>query len=166
MNISAVVTTFVSAVASSEDEAALTTVQLLWINIIMDTFAALALATDAATPALLNRKPNPQSAPLFTADMYKQIVGQAAYQISIIFIWHFLGMRIFAYKPDPNDESVHLHHEAVLNTMIFNAFVFAQIFNSINARRIDRKKNVFKGILKNRYFLAITGIGKFIVCYD
>lgn len=160
VNISAVVTTFISAATSSDDEAALTTVQLLWINIIMDTFAALALATDAATPALLKRKPNPSSAPLFTVDMYKQIVGQAAYQISIIFIFHFLGNRIFGYRPDPFDESVQLHNKAVLKTMIFNSFVFAQIFNSINARRIDRKKNVFKGMLKNKYFLVITGIGE------
>jgi Ca2+-transporting ATPase len=160
VNISAVITTFISAATSNNDEAALTTVQLLWINIIMDTFAALALATDAATPSLLNRKPNPQSSPLFTVDMYKQIVFQASYQVSMIFILHFLGNKIFGYRPDPFDESVGLHHEAVLTTLIFNSFVFAQICNSVNARRIDRKKNVFKGILKNKYFLIITGIGE------
>jgi len=55
-NITAVIITFVSAVASEEEESVLTAVQLLWVNIIMDTFAALALATDPATKSLLDRK--------------------------------------------------------------------------------------------------------------
>ena len=159
VNITAVIVTFVSAVASAQEESVLTAVQLLWINIIMDTFAALALATDPATPALLDRKPDRQTAPLFSVDMFKQIFGQSAYQTTIILIFHFLGNRIFGYRSDPNDESVELHNAAVLNTLVFNAFVFAQIFNSINSRRIDRKKNVFEGILKNYYFLLITAIG-------
>lgn len=55
-NITAVVITFVTAVASDSESSVLSAVQLLWINIIMDTFAALALATDPASPALLDRK--------------------------------------------------------------------------------------------------------------
>src|SRR5260221_2764361 len=51
-NITAVVVTFVTAVAAASEESALSAVQLLWINLIMDTFAALALATDQATEAL------------------------------------------------------------------------------------------------------------------
>ena len=74
-NITAVVITFVSAVASTEEESVLTAVQLLWINIIMDTFAALALATDPASEALLDRKPDTRGARLFTADMIKMIIG-------------------------------------------------------------------------------------------
>jgi Ca2+-transporting ATPase len=58
-NITAVLIAFISAVASAEEESVLTAVQLLWISIIMDTFAALALATD---PALLNRMPNRKTA--------------------------------------------------------------------------------------------------------
>ena len=57
-NVTAVVITFVSAVASDEETSVLSAVQLLWINIIMDTFAALALATDPATEKLLERKPD------------------------------------------------------------------------------------------------------------
>ncbi len=55
VNITAVVITFVTAVASNSETSALTAVQLLWINLIMDT---LALATDPAHPALLNCKPD------------------------------------------------------------------------------------------------------------
>ncbi|KAL5485658.1 PMC1_3 [Sanghuangporus weigelae] len=156
VNITAVIITFVTAVASEEEQSALTAVQLLWINIIMDTFAALALATDPATPALLDRKPDRKTAPLFTVDMYKQIFGQALYQTIIVLIFHFLGNTMFNFQSDPNNESVQIDNDAKLSTLVFNAFVFAQIFNSINSRSIDQKKNVFEGILKNYYFMAIT----------
>ncbi|KAF9240186.1 cation transporting ATPase [Melanogaster broomeanus] len=43
-----------------------------------------------------------------------------------------------------------------MQTLVFNAFVFAQIFNSVNSRRFDRKENVFEGLLRNYYFIVIT----------
>ncbi len=159
VNVTAVIVTFVTAVASSEEESALSAVQLLWVNIIMDTFAALALATDPASPALLDRKPDRKTAPLFSVDMYKQIIGQATYQIIFTLIFHFAGNAIFNYQPDPTNDSVQMHNTSVLNTLVFNAFVFANIFNSVNCRRIDNKLNVFEGILKNYYFMGITIIG-------
>ncbi|KAG2107693.1 HAD-like domain-containing protein [Suillus discolor] len=73
-NITAVVITSVTAIASSSERLALSAVQLLWINIIMDTFTALALATDPASLALLNWTPDKQTAPLFTVNMYTQIL--------------------------------------------------------------------------------------------
>jgi Ca2+-transporting ATPase len=57
-NITTVVITFVTALAAQSEQSALGAVQLLWINLIMDTFAALALATDPASEVLLDRKPN------------------------------------------------------------------------------------------------------------
>jgi Ca2+-transporting ATPase len=63
-NITAVIITFVTALASSSEESALSAVQLLWINLIMDTFAALALATDQASESLLDRKPDKKTDPL------------------------------------------------------------------------------------------------------
>ncbi|KAJ7592813.1 Ca-transporting ATPase [Mycena floridula] len=146
--ISAVVITFVSTVASDKAESVLSAVQLLWINIIMDTFAALALVTDPASEALLNRKPDKKTAPLFTVDMYKQILFQSAYQIIMTLIFHFLGHRILRLDIPSTDRTV--------QTLVFNAFVFAQIFNSINCRRLDRKFNVFEGISRNWYFILIT----------
>ena len=94
----------------------MTAVQLLWINIVMDTFAALALATDPATPVLPDRRPDHQTAPLFSVDMHKQIFVHHAYQTPMIPIFHFLSNRTFGYQSDPNDESVGLHNKAVLTT--------------------------------------------------
>lgn len=148
-NVTAVVITFVTAVASNSETSALSAVQLLWINIIMDTFAALALATDPASPALLDRKPDKQTAPLFTVDMYKQILIQSVYQITVILLFHFLGITILGYADTSGNATI-------VQTLVFNAFVFAQIFNSVNSRRLDRKLNIFEGMLNNWYFMAIT----------
>ncbi|KAF8837766.1 Ca-transporting ATPase [Paxillus ammoniavirescens] len=148
-NVTAVVVTFVTAVASSSETSVLSAVQLLWINIIMDTFAALALATDPASPALLDRKPDKLSAPLFSVDMYKQIVLQSTYQIVVTLIFHFLGLQILGLEDTSTNTTI-------VQTVVFNTFVFAQIFNSINSRRLDRKLNIFEGLLRNYYFIVIT----------
>ncbi|KAJ7274496.1 Ca-transporting ATPase [Mycena haematopus] len=154
-NVTAVVITFVSAVASDQEASVLSAVQLLWINIIMDTFAALALATDPASESLLNRKPDKKTAPLFSTDMYKQILFQSTYQIIITLIFHFLGLDILGYGHS-QDAATAKKNNLIVQTLVFNAFVFAQIFNSVNCRRLDRKLNIFEGILKNWYFIIIT----------
>ncbi|KZV59592.1 calcium-translocating P-type ATPase [Peniophora sp. CONT] len=147
-NVTAVVITIVSGLASSDEVSVLTAVQLLWINIIMDTFAALALATDPATTASLDRKPDRKWAPLFSCDMLKQILGQSAYQCIIILIFHFLGAKILGFGGDETDKRV--------TTLVFNAFVFAQIFNSFNCRSLDRRFNIFEGMTRNWWFIGIT----------
>ena len=156
--ITVVIITFATALASSEEEGALSAVQLLWINLIMDTFAALALATDPASPVLLDRKPDQRTQPLFTVDMLKQIFGQSMYQIVVILISHFLGTQILGFD-HVDDSTVQKRSDAVTRTLVFNAFVFSQICNSLNSRRLDRKLNVFEDMLKNWYFIAITSIG-------
>ncbi|KAI0671871.1 calcium-translocating P-type ATPase [Trametes maxima] len=154
-NVTAVLITFVSAVASVEEESVLSAVQLLWINIIMDTFAALALATDPATPQLLDRKPDKKTSPLFSVDMYKQIIGQSTYQTIITLIFHFLGSKILGHHHS-DDSATQKHNDAIVQTLVFNIFVFAQIFNSVNSRRLDNRLNIFAGITKNYYFMCIT----------
>ena len=126
--------------------------RLLWISLIMDTFAALALATGPTLEVLLNRKAEKTTDPLFTVDMLKQILGQSAYQIVVIVIFHFLSSRFHL------DDSTQQKH-SVIQTLVFNAFVFAQIFNSLNCHRRDRNLNISEGVFKNWYFLAITFIG-------
>ncbi|KAL3424469.1 calcium-translocating P-type ATPase [Phlyctema vagabunda] len=151
VNITAVLLTFVSAVASSSMESVLTAVQLLWVNLIMDTFAALALATDPPTPAILNRKPAGKKAPLITMNMWKMIIGQAIFQLTVTFILHFAGREILGYD---NSEQQRLE----LKTMVFNTFVWMQIFNEFNNRRLDNKFNIFVGIHRNYFFIVINCI--------
>ncbi|KAF7372104.1 Calcium-transporting ATPase [Mycena venus] len=132
-NVTAVVITFVSAVASVQESSVLSAVQLLWINIIMDTFAALALATDPASDSLLNRKPEKKTAPLFSTEMYKQILFQSTYQIIITLVFHFAGLDILGYGQSL-DAKTAKENDLKVQTLVFNAFVFAQIFNSGSSR--------------------------------
>jgi Ca2+-transporting ATPase len=121
INITAVVLTLVSSLYSSKNQSVLTAVQLLWVNLIMDTFAALALATDAPNDKILNRKPVPKSASLFTVTMWKMILGQAIYQLAITFM---LAGHLDA-MPDVAQQE--------LNTIVFNCFVWMQIFNEFKS---------------------------------
>ncbi|KAI8361695.1 PMCA-type calcium-translocating P-type ATPase [Blakeslea trispora] len=147
VNITAVILTFISAVASTEQKSVLTAVQLLWVNLIMDTFAALALATDPPTEELLLRRPEPRTAPLITFKMWKMIIGQAIFQITVTLIILYTDV-------------IHLPKDgAALQTLVFNTFVFCQIFNEINCRRIDSRINIFTNILANKFFIAI-----FFIC--
>ncbi|KAI5305905.1 hypothetical protein KEM56_002903 [Ascosphaera pollenicola] len=151
VNITAVVLTFVSAVASNENKSVLTAVQLLWVNLIMDTFAALALATDAPTEKILDRKPTPKSASLFTVTMWKMIIGQAIYQLVVTFVLYFAGAKILSYDVAHDKEL-----QKQLDTVVFNTFVWMQIFNEFNNRRLDNKFNIFEGALKNYWLMGIT----------
>ncbi|KAH6614024.1 calcium transporting P-type ATPase-like protein [Boeremia exigua] len=150
VNITAVVLTFVSAVSSEDQQSVLTAVQLLWVNLIMDTFAALALATDPPTRSLLNRKPDPKSAPLITLRMWKMIIGQAIYQLVVTFILYFAGESILSYESE--------NEKKQLPTLVFNTFVWMQIFNALNNRRLDNRFNIFEGITHNWFFIGILAI--------
>jgi P-type Ca2+ transporter type 2C len=94
----------------------------------MDTFAALALATDPPTRAILNRTPEKKSAPLITLNMWKMIIGQAIFQLAVTFTLHFGGKQIFGYEAVPGVEGGGREIEQ-LKTMVFNTFVWMQIFN-------------------------------------
>ncbi|OBT53106.1 hypothetical protein VE04_07948 [Pseudogymnoascus sp. 24MN13] len=148
VNIAAVVLTFVSAVASDTETSVLTAVQLLWVNLIMDTMGALALATDPPAESILDRKPDPRSSPLITVTMWKMILAQSIYKLVVLLIIHFGGDAIFSYHSEGE--------RAQLRTMVFNTFVWMQIFNQYNNRRIDNKLNIFEGITRNWLFIGIN----------
>lgn len=73
VNIVAVISTFVAALIL--DEAILSTVQMLWINLIMDSLAALALATEPPTEELLNREPYKKTDYIISPIMFKHMIG-------------------------------------------------------------------------------------------
>ncbi|KAF6843149.1 calcium-transporting atpase [Colletotrichum musicola] len=156
VNITAVVLTFVTAVGDAEQEPVLNAVQLLWVNLIMDTFAALALATDPPTESMLHRKPEAKTAALINTPMWKMIIGQSIYQLIVTLILHFVGPSFLHY---PKEEQ---------KTLVFNVFVFMQIFKLINSRRIDNNLNIFEGITKNKLFalmMAIMAAGQVLIVF-
>lgn len=78
----------------SPQDSPLKAVQMLWVNLIMDTFASLALATEPPTEALLLRKPYGRNKPLISRTMMKNILGHAVYQLTLIFTLLFVGERL------------------------------------------------------------------------
>jgi Ca2+-transporting ATPase len=145
-----VLLTFISAVANDTEQSVLTAVQLLWVNLIMDTFAALALATDAPSPSIQRRRPEPKSAPLISLTMWKMIIGQSIYQLAVTLVLYFAGTSILSYQTAGEQER--------LQSTIFNTFVWMQIFNQWNARRLDNGFNIFEGMYKNYWFIGIQFI--------
>ncbi|XP_061986259.1 putative calcium-transporting ATPase 13, plasma membrane-type [Populus nigra] len=143
VNVAALVINFVAAVSAGE--VPLTAVQLLWVNLIMDTLGALALATEQPTQELMEKTPVGRTEPLITNIMWRNLLSQALYQIAILLTLQFKGESIFGVTERVND------------TLIFNIFVLCQVFNEFNARKLE-EKNVFKGIHMNKLFLGIIGI--------
>lgn len=151
VNIVAVIVAFVGACAVQDSP--LRAVQMLWVNIIMDTLASLALATELPTPELLQRKPYGRTQPLISKLMMKSIAGQAAYQLFVVFLLLFYGevvMDIPSGRDRPIKSSPTQHF-----TIIFNSFVMMTIFNEFNARKIHGEVNVFEGIFTNPLFYLI-----------
>jgi len=130
-------------------------IQLLWVNLIMDTFASLALATEMPTEELLNRKPYGRTKPLISPMMARNIVGHAIYQLVVLYTILFAGPYILPLE----DEGDFSRKAKVPNdhfTVVFNVFVLMQCFNEINARKIHGERNVFKGIHTNLLFVSIV----------
>jgi Ca2+-transporting ATPase len=86
----------------------------------MDTFAAMALATDPPAPSILDRKPEPKTALLVTLTMWKMIIAQAIYQLAVTLTLNFAGNQILGYTGVKQES---------LETVIFNTYVWMQFFN-------------------------------------
>ncbi|KAM9374559.1 plasma membrane calcium-transporting ATPase 2 isoform 6-T6 [Phaethornis superciliosus] len=158
VNIVAVIVAFTGACITQDSP--LKAVQMLWVNLIMDTFASLALATEPPTEALLLRKPYGRNKPLISRTMMKNILGHAVYQLTLIFTLLFVGEKMFKIDSGRNAP---LHSPPSEHyTIIFNTFVMMQLFNEINARKIHGERNVFDGIFRNPIFCTIV-LGTFAI---
>ncbi|KAL6339029.1 hypothetical protein AAG906_024180 [Vitis piasezkii] len=144
VNVVALIVNFSSACLTGN--APLTAVQLLWVNMIMDTLGALALATEPPTDELMKRAPVGRRGNFISNVMWRNILGQSLYQFLVIWYLQVEGKAIFQLNGPDSD--------LILNTLIFNSFVFCQVFNEISSREME-KINVFKGILDNYVFAAV-----------
>jgi Ca2+ transporting ATPase len=152
VNVVAVICAFVGACIVGESP--LRAVQMLWVNLIMDTLASLALATEPPTEDLLNRKPYGRTKALISRTMMKNIIGHAIYQIAIIFTILFAGPTLFDVDNGiPKDATAFKPTQHF--TMIFNSFVLMTLFNEVNSRKIHGERNIFKGFFSNPIFYGI-----------
>ncbi|XP_064959075.1 calcium-transporting ATPase 5, plasma membrane-type isoform X3 [Musa acuminata AAA Group] len=150
VNVAALIINVVAAVSSGD--VPLNAVQLLWVNLIMDTLGALALATEPPTDHLMDRPPVGRREPLITNIMWRNLTIQALYQVTVLLVLNFGGRSILHLRNDSR-----AHADKVKNTFIFNTFVLCQIFNEFNARKPD-ELNIFSGVIRNRLFIGIVGI--------
>lgn len=162
INLVALVVAFVAAVTTGETP--LNVLQLLWVNLIMDSFAALALATESPTPDLLNHRPHGRNEPLINGMMAKHILVQAVYQCIWLFLIfyglpaQFQAFKVYPCAPEESDTDCTKRQNTErekTNSMVFNTFIWMQLFNQVNSRRINDEYNVFQGIFKGYIFAAV-----------
>jgi len=232
---------FIGVLMGFEDPP-LNAVQMLWVNLIMDTMGALALGTEQPTDTLLERPPYRRNAFLLNAPMIRSILVQSAYQLVVLLVILTMGAEWFnvvkgntcgqfdssayegrtsfnwdlhgnwkssggevgcstffqgtlstgasaesagysqldcsddltftcyhhGYKDFDVNPKTHESFETICTTckvhdythytIIFNAFIFAQLFNEFNARSITNEWNVFTGLEKNPIFMVVIAV--------
>nr|CDS30090.2 plasma membrane calcium transporting ATPase [Hymenolepis microstoma] len=153
VNVVAVIVAFVGACIITDSP--LKAVQMLWVNLIMDTLASLALATDLPSEELLERAPYGRTKPLISRTMMKFIIGQALYQIVVIFTLLWAGEYIIHVDRAQDLAEVGVNGPTHHFTAIFNTFVMMTLFNELNARKIHGQRNAFTGVEKNLLFSGI-----------
>lgn len=129
---------------------------MLWVNLVMDTLASLALATEPPTEDLLKRKPYGRNKSIISTTMLKNMIGHTIYQLAILFalVWFIEDWMQVDSIIKYNDINK-LGNPSVHFTIIFNAFVLMTLFNELNARKIHNERNILAGIHKNPVFLGI-----------
>lgn len=121
----------------------ITIVQMLWLNMIMDTFAGMAFSFEAPIDEYMREKPKKSDEPIMNKYMYSQIIWTGMY--SAILCMLFLKLPIFKVLIR-NDNKY-------LMTAYFAMFIFLGIFNAFNAR--TERINVWANLDKNKVFLGI-----------
>jgi len=154
VNISAVFTTLVGSL--SYQTAPIAAIQMLWVNLLMDSLASLALASEPPIDSLLKKPPVNRTDGMITKRMWANMLGQATYQIVVNMVLLFSGPDILGVNPGHVDEENNVN--SVHYTIIFNTFVWMQLFNEINCRSLKGELNVFSGIQNNNIFCAILFI--------
>jgi magnesium-transporting ATPase (P-type) len=144
VNAVALTLTFLAALVGKAPP--LNAVMMLWVNLIMDTMGALALGTEPPSTTLLERRPYKRNASLVNTKMVRNISFQFIFQMAVLY---YLSSPAGALHFGVVEGTV-LH-----GTIIFNTFVFCQVFNEVNARSIGDEMNVFHGLHANVMFLAI-----------
>ncbi|KAG1672246.1 hypothetical protein FOA52_002948 [Chlamydomonas sp. UWO 241] len=141
-NVVAVTTACMGALAMQESP--LSAVQMLWVNLIMDSLASLALATEAPTDAMLDQAPCSADQPLVSPTVLKHVGGQAVFQLTLLLGTVFAGEQLLGVDHETN------------NTIVFNTFVIMQLFNQLNCRKVRDEPNVLEGVMRQPLFVAIV----------
>jgi len=121
----------------------LTAVQLLWMNLIMDTLCALSLCTDTPTEKLLRRRPYRRSAHIISPLMLRNILCHTLFHLTLLLLILYSGPDIWGVERKSE------HHY----TIVFNTYVFLHLFNEVNMRQVTSGDTaVYAGLASSRMF--------------
>lgn len=155
----------------------LTVTQILWVNLIMDTFAALALASLPPNKEVMDRKPRRTDDFIITGAMWRRIIGVGLFFTLLLFglmqymraenidsLLEFDFVRLCRSLYDFSGEDMSTYDL----TLFFNFFVFVQMWNLFNARTFGSGHSVFHNLGDCRMFLIVVGMitaGQFLIIY-
>lgn len=135
-----------------------TILQLLWINVIMDTFASIALCSEPPRPGLLNLPPKRRDENIITRSMLINIFTTAAFFI-VVMMALLLGMKHGHWFAGDGELSKEFTEFTIRQVSIFfTVYIFFQVWNEINCRSLVPEVSGFRGVFRNPVFLSIVGI--------
>jgi Ca2+-transporting ATPase len=117
----------------------MTAIQMIWVNLVVAVLGGLALLTEPPSQKLMQRPPIRPTEPFITQAMWRNIIIQASYQVSILLAFQFKGQAILNIN------------EEVSKAMIFSSFLLCQLSNQFNASE-QKMKNLVKGVQQNLWF--------------
>jgi len=129
-------------------ELPLTILQLLWINLIMDTLAALALSLEPKREELMSEPPKRRNESFITRSMAWSVLVMSIYFIFIVLFMQATGWYLGVDRNNP----------ALVGSVVFTTYVFLQVFNLFNARSVKPERSAFVNLFKSRSFLFVMGL--------
>ena len=126
-------------------ESPVTVIQMLWINMIMDTLAGIAFSYEPPLKSYMEEPPKARNEPIVNKYMYGEILFTGVYSAILCLIFLTNNYIKSFYRADTNDK--------YFMTAFFALFIFMSIFNSFNAR--TTRINLFANIKENKVFLIV-----------
>ena len=127
-------------------ESPLTVTQMLWVNLIMDTFAAMALASLPPSPSVMKDKPRSRQAFIINRPMWKSIIGVGGlfFVILLAILYYFERTDVTSLATMFSAEMVSFHSLTPYElSLFFTIFVFLQFWNMFNARAFATGRSAF-----------------------
>ena len=144
VNVAALLTAIAGPLLLKE-EYPLTIIQILWINLIMDTLAAIALASEPKDPSVMTEKPRRLTDSIISGKMWSRLLLSGTGMFAAAFIF----MLADSHRPGQEGYDVFL-------SAFFTGFVLMQVWNMFNARVLMSRKGVFAGLGQNRNFVGVV----------
>ena len=152
INISAVLIAFIGPFIGMGTPLSVT--QMLWVNIVMDTLAALALGGEPALDRYMDEKPKRRDESIISKNMWSSLLVMGIYltTASLVFLQHPFFRSLFRQ----DGEMIYEGHDIYFMTGFFCFYVLSAMLNGFNAR--TEKINIFDNITQNKMFLYIMAL--------